>query len=206
MIEYNYIQSIIIFKEKIMKMLKMLGFGAALTVCSFALADWYCNHCNKWHNGRCPAVSLGDHHYACIQIPYYEAYECADYDSDDEDEYVEELLHRREYRQAAQACERREYHHDYNINFIYCLIHKHVRNVNDLQRVQDALNDRARYLGIHMNQPHFGCNEDGYGRQNFYGCCDFNHYGRVNIPAFDCNEDRFDYNGYGCHDHYNWRL
>ena len=44
-----------------MKMLKMLGFGAALTGCSFALADWYCNHYNKWHNGRCPAVSLGGH-------------------------------------------------------------------------------------------------------------------------------------------------
>ena len=176
------------------KLLRMFGFGTALTACGLAFAEWYCNRCHRWHNGRkCPAITLGfacDDNYGCAPYGcfYQDNYACDDdgYDSDDE-EYM-----------IRQAIQRRREHHQQSIDKI-CNSFRHIRNANDCRLVQDALNQRANKLGIRMNQSHFGCMDDGYGCQN-YGCIDF--YGG-DMPMFECNENRYDCNDYGCHDHYN---
>ena len=151
------------------KLLKMFGFGTALAASGLALADFYCNRCHKRHNGtQCPAVTLGfaceDPYgcgaYGCFNPGNY--YACHDdgYDSDDEEDAIRE------------AIQRRREHHERTIQRI-CNSINHIRNANDFRRVQDALNNRADQLGIRMNQPHFGCFDDGYGCQNFYGCHEF---------------------------------
>ena len=158
------------------KLLKMFGFGTALTTCGLAFADWWCNRCHTWHNGRkCPAITLGfvpdDHRnygcepYGCFHQDNYACYDDG-YDSDDEEDMI---------RQAIQ--DHRE-HHERTIQRI-CNSINHVKNANDFRRVQEALRQRAWVLDLHLNQ--YGCIDDGYGCQN-YGCIDFyNDYGCIDF-------------------------
>lgn len=168
-----------------MKILKKLGFCVALTGCGLALAGW-CERCGQHHNGRkCPVETLGlarDYGvdpYACYY--YRENYDCYDlgYDSDDEEELVRKVI------------QRRKEHHQSTIQRI-CDSLRHVRNADELRRVQDALNRRADQLGV----PHFERN--AFECRDFYDC--HNDY----RPALGCNENRYDcddyeyFKPYGC--------
>lgn len=186
-----------------MKMLKMFGFGTALTASGLAFG-WRCDLCGKEHHGRkCPAITLGlacdDHRnygepYGC----FYQELACDDHRNYGCEPYG--CFYQDNYACYDDGFDSDEENHEQTIQSI-CNSFSYIQTVYDLRLVQGALNERANELGLHLNQ--YGCIDDGYGCQNFYGCHDFDNYGCDNMPIFECNENRYDCNDYGCHDHYN---
>lgn len=162
------------------KLLKTLGIGTALVGCGVAMASWWCNRCNKYHNGRrCPAVTLGvayDDRYDCMGG--FDFYGCDDdgWDSDEENGYLSDRIQCRDYSTVYQALPARERHHKQRIERIINLIWR-VNNPADLRRIREAVDDQARFHG------------NGYGCEGGY-------------PYFDDWDYRahhhFDCNPYGC--------
>ncbi|MGX8716397.1 MAG: hypothetical protein ACSW8C_00205 [bacterium] len=141
-----------------MKNIKGLILGAGVLGSAFVSLGWWCDYCGKDHRWKCPRRSLlgcdSDYNYGC---GYDEGY-----DTEEEKAFLEER----------NACYRR--HHETNLKLGIRGLLSHVHNEQDLQRVQQALDEKSAELR----------------RNAGYGC--FNCGGCSCHPFYDCQEDDFD--------------
>ena len=113
-----------------MKNIKGLIFGAGVLGSAFVALGWWCDRCNVHHKGACPLDSLLGCGYG-----YNCGYGCDEgYDTEEEEALLEQM----------RARHRR--HHETNLERGIRGLLRHVHNEQDLQRVQQALNEKRSEL------------------------------------------------------------